>query len=217
MIICMLAGGPVHLLPDLLPYKNKADVWVGADRGVHHLLESGIVPDAAFGDFDSVTEGELENIQQKLENLKVYPSEKNESDLELAFQWAIRQKPEEIYILGATGGRLDHFFGNMQLLLKESILPLHNSISIYIADKQNTITVKTPGTYQIGRDPEKKYISFIPAASCIEGLTLQGFKYPLENRRVKRGSTLCVSNELISDIGHLSFSEGILLVIRSSD
>jgi thiamine pyrophosphokinase len=39
----------------------------------------------------------------------------------------------------------------------------------------------------------------------------------LKNRHISIGSTLCISNELISDYGTFSFSEGILIVIRSHD
>ena len=63
---------------------------------------------------------------------------------------------------------------------------------------------------------DKKYISFVPLTLKLRS-TLDGFKYPLKNRHISIGSTLCISNELISDNGTFSFSEGILLVIRSSD
>jgi thiamine pyrophosphokinase len=46
---------------------------------------------------------------------------------------------------------------------------------------------------------------------------LEGFKYPLKNRHIFFGSTLCISNELIYDFGTYSFTNGILLVIRSCD
>ena len=51
----------------------------------------------------------------------------------------------------------------------------------------------------------------------VENLTLLGFKYPLSNRHISFGSTLCISNELISEYGTYSFTSGILLTIRSKD
>ena len=64
---------------------------------------------------------------------------------------------------------------------------------------------------------DKKYISFVPVSLNINGLTLEGFKYPLKDCHISIGSTLCISNELIRDYGTFSFSEGILIVVRSSD
>ena len=41
--------------------------------------------------------------------------------MELALNWALDKMPEKIRIFGATGGRLDHMFGNIQLLIKANI------------------------------------------------------------------------------------------------
>jgi len=213
-----MAGGPSNLLPDLAVYKDReASIWVGVDRGVQILLEHGIIPAAAFGDFDSVTEDELALIQKKLDTITIYPSEKDETDLEIAFKWAVAQKPQEIWLLGATGGRIDHFLGNIQLFLREEILPLHNQISFYMADHKNLLTVRTPGTYSLKAMEDKKYISLVPVIGNADGISLFGFKYPLENSYLPLGSTRCISNELISENGNYSFTSGILLVIRSSD
>lgn len=217
MIICILAGGPHECLPDLEVYKEKDPLWVGVDRGVFTLLENGVAPTAAFGDFDSVTKTELNAIQEAMKELHLYPPEKNETDLEIAFNWAVAQAPDQLYILGATGGRLDHLLANIQLLKREEILNKLAFIEIFIVDKTNILTVKKPGNYEIKAMEGKKYVSFVPATEEVKGITLTGFKYPLENRHIKMGSTLCISNELISDYGTFSFSDGILMVIRSSD
>ena len=50
--------------------------------------------------------------------MKRFKPEKNETDMELALNWAVEQKPELIRIFGATGGRLDHLFANVQLMFK---------------------------------------------------------------------------------------------------
>ncbi|GAA3323449.1 hypothetical protein GCM10020331_047360 [Ectobacillus funiculus] len=44
-------------------YEDEQVVWAATDRGVYYLLKRGIVPAAAFGDYDSVTEEELEWMQ----------------------------------------------------------------------------------------------------------------------------------------------------------
>ncbi|RFU63324.1 thiamine diphosphokinase [Peribacillus glennii] len=217
MIICILAGGPPDCVPNLNIYKEMDASWIGVDRGVYTLLENGITPRAAFGDFDSVSETELEAIQNEMRDIHLYPSEKDETDLEIALNWAISQNPAKLYIFGATGGRLDHLLANVQMLLREDILDKKPASEIFIIDKTNILTVKRPGIHQLKGYSEKKYVSFVPATNEVKGITLKGFKYPLKNRDIKMGSTLCISNELISECGTFSFSEGILMVIRSSD
>ncbi|TKC18620.1 thiamine diphosphokinase [Robertmurraya kyonggiensis] len=215
MIINILAGGPEAQLPELNSFQENEVVWVGVDRGVFTLLSHGIEPQMAFGDFDSVNEEELQFIHTKVKSVRIYKSEKDEPDMELALTWAIEQKPERIRLFGATGGRLDHFLANVQLLLRPLIE--ESPILIEIIDHQNLLYAVRPGTHQIKKDEQKKYISFLPIQGAVENLTLAGFKYPLKDRHIPPTSTLCISNELIDDCGTFSFTEGILLVIRSKD
>lgn len=215
LIINILGGGPVDALPNLQPFDGKECVWLGVDRGVFTLISLGISPDYAFGDFDSVSQEEWELIEKKVENLHRYKPEKDETDMELALNWALTKEPTIIRMFGATGGRLDHFLGNVQMLLKAEQNQLTTHIEII--DCQNILYVKGPGRHQIERLPEKKYISFIPITLDVKGLTLEGFKYSLTNRHISLGSTLCISNELLSSSGTFSITEGILMVVRSSD
>lgn len=57
MHIHIVAGGPFEYIPPLDQEASQDDIlWVGVDRGTLFLLEHGIMPAKAFGDFDSVTE-----------------------------------------------------------------------------------------------------------------------------------------------------------------
>lgn len=213
--INILAGGPEELLPDLHAYADENDIWIGVDRGVYTLIKKNITPVIAFGDFDSVTNQELTIIEGHVKELKRYKPEKNETDMELALNWAVRQDAFLIRIFGATGGRLDHLLANVHLMVKPVVEKKH--INVELIDNQNILSLKGPGSYKIEKRADKKYISFVPLSLDVKGITLEGFKYPLKNRHISIGSTLCISNELVSDNGTFSFSEGILLVIRSND
>ncbi|PFG06760.1 thiamine diphosphokinase [Bacillus sp. es.034] len=215
MEINIVAGGPNRYIPELDKFWSDEVLWVGVDRGVYTLLEQGIEPSIAFGDFDSVNKEEWELIQEKVVEVNRYQPEKDETDLELALNWAIDQKPDEIFIFGATGGRLDHFMGNLQLLMTPKLLEAR--IKVEMIDVQNRLSLSQPGEHTVEKSPELQYISFVPVTENVEGITLTGFKYPLKNRNISRGSTLCISNELIQSSGTFSFSNGILMVIRSSD
>ncbi|MGE6631358.1 thiamine diphosphokinase [Bacillus sp. NPDC077027] len=214
MQINIVAGGPFEYIPPLQTEHTKSEVcWVGVDRGTLYLLENHIVPTEAFGDFDSVTEQELRDLQKQLPALHLFQAEKDQTDLELALDWAIKQKPTFIQIYGITGGRADHFLGNLQLLYKG----IKHQQPVFLIDKQNIIQMFSPGSYEIKNDPDKKYVSFLPFGTSVENLTLKGFKYPLKNCHIEPGSTLCISNELIHSSGTFSFHDGILIMIRSKD
>jgi len=211
MIIHIVGGGPRELLPDLCSYGGEDVCWVGVDRGTAVLLEAGFRPVRAFGDFDSLPAEDVAKLRQMIPHLDIWPAEKDKTDMEIALDWAVEQTARSIRLFGATGGRLDHLFGNVGLLLKYAGQPIE------IVDRQNVLTVHLPGTYKVMHDARYRYVSYIPISETVAELTLAGFKYPLTNCHISRGSTLCISNELIQSSGTFSFSEGILMMIRSSD
>ncbi|MBS4172472.1 thiamine diphosphokinase [Bacillus sp. FJAT-49736] len=213
-IVCIVAGGPSVYIPNLQEFKDPC-IWVGVDYGVFYLLENGINPDFAFGDFDSVSDSERSIIRNKVKNVMEYNPEKDETDLELALQWALQTTPTKILIFGATGGRADHYFANAFLLIREEFL--QSDCEIEIVDCQNKISTYTPGTYKIHQLNSFKYVSFLPLSTEVTNINLTGFKYPLSNKCIKQGTTLCISNELLEEIGTFSFSSGILMMIRSKD
>ncbi|MFK4424372.1 thiamine diphosphokinase [Bacillus mycoides] len=213
MIIHILAGGPAEYCADFSRYENEEVVWAAVDRGVYRLLKRGITPSVAFGDYDSVTDEELAWMRQQTNELHIVPREKDQTDLEIAISWALEQKPKLIRIFGATGGRLDHGLANIQMLLKG----LEVNIEMCIVDNKNEIMVKKFGMYIIEGNEHFPYVSFVPVTERVEGITLHGFKYPLTNKTIEWGSTLCISNELIEEKGNFSFTSGILMMIRSTD
>lgn len=207
--IHIVAGGPIENLPTLNK-KTNDEIWIAVDRGLEHLLHFQIEPNYVIGDFDSMSLATKNNIDQSL--MIQFPKEKDETDLELALIYAMSKRPNEIVIYGATGGRLDHELANLQLLS----ICLRDKINSYIVDKRNRITLKKPGSYVL-ESSSYKYVSFLSLYEHVKGLTLKGFKYDLENVLLKNGSSLCISNELISKRGTYSFSSGILIVVESRD
>jgi thiamine pyrophosphokinase len=214
MKIRIVAGGPEHLIPELISYETSSeDLWVGVDRGTFILLEKGIKPDYAFGDFDSVSAAEKEIILKSDIVLNQYQSEKDHTDMELALQWAMDKNPEEILLFGATGGRLDHEMINIQLLYRT----ISSNIEVKVIDIKNEISLKLPGNYTIEREGQYSYISFLAFQGEVKGITLEGFKYPLDKASLMLGSSLCISNELVNKSGTYSFDSGIILMVKSHD
>ena len=58
---------------------------------------------------------------------------------------------------------------------------------------------------------------YIPFSSEVNGLTLKDFYYPLENKTVQWGSTRCISNQLMKQEGTFSFTQGILIMIKTTE
>lgn len=209
----ILAGGPSAHLPNIKDIRFKNVSWIGVDRGTLTLLKNGIQPVRAFGDFDSINEQERAFIENAGTDLLVYPSEKDLTDLEIAIDWILSEKPDRCLILGATGGRLDHSLMNVQLLVKG----IKTQTELVLMDNQNIVTILPPGVYDVTKAQSHPYVSFIALSPKVSGISLIGFKYPLNDAELTWGSSLCISNELKSPHGTISFKEGIVISIQSRD
>lgn len=123
-------------LPKNILVKHEHEHWIGIDRGTLILLECGITPQFAVGDFDSISDAEKNFIQQQIE-INPYESEKDDTDLALGIEQAVKSGYQNIDIYGATGGRLDHFMGALQILEKPEYTQMN--IKIKIIDATNEI------------------------------------------------------------------------------
>ena len=62
-----------------------------------------------------------------------------------------------------------------------------------------------------------KFVSLIPYTNVVKGLTLTGFKYPLDRYDLKGFCSLGVSNEIIEDTAEIRVKSGIFVLIESRD
>ena len=148
--------------------------------------------------------------------------EKDYTDTDIAVKLAIRlfsgkeASPSEekvLHILGATGSRMDHVLANLQML--KNILDA--GIDGMIIDKNNQIQM-IRGTHHLNmKGIFGRYMSLIPATMDLSGITLQGFKYPLNRANTHFGESLCVSNELTAEEGRITIEEGTAWMILSRD
>ena len=108
---------------------------------------------------------------------------------------------------------MDHAIANIHIL-KDA---LEANIHCQILDRYNRIYLINK-SIQLEKDKVYgKYVSLIPLTSTVEGLTLTGFKYPLNNYILPIGTSLGISNEIVEEITHIEMKKGILIVIESKD
>ena len=194
----------------------KADCVVSVDGGLEATRALGLTPQAIVGDFDTVRKERLEEYRKNPEILwDVHRPEKDETDTELAINTAIKLGCTHITILGATGGRLDHELSNLHLLK----LCLDSKVEACLCDPQNRIYLLDRGKTFHKKSAYGKYISFIPLTEKVYGISLTGFKYPLNRKNISIGveAGLCVSNEIIGDEASIAFDKGILVCVESRD
>lgn len=188
MIVRIVAGAPTVFI-------DFSDGYVIAvDRGVKHCLDHEIKIDLAVGDFDSYDEKKVLVPKIKLNSIK------DETDMYVAIQEAIKLNPDKIFIYGGTNGRFDHYMANVNLL---------GLYDIELVDEVNRIFVKDR-SFNI---ESNNYVSFF-RFSGEPVITLKNFKYPLTNYKLLDKDNLCVSNEVVG-VGEVEVSNGSVLVIES--
>jgi thiamine pyrophosphokinase len=208
--IIIFTGG---LLGDwALEHITEDDTLIGADSGARFLVQHGLRPDIAIGDFDSVSDSDLAVIrEQSAKTIACDPIDKDFTDTEMAFRLALDLKPQEVILLGALGTRFDHSLANVHLLALADEL----GIRATIVDQHNRITLANRLTTVQNRGFAN--VSLLPLTSKVTGITLRGFQYPLEEATLTIGMSLGISNVLIEETGVLSYREGKLLIIQSRD
>lgn len=188
----------------------QPDRVIAADRGLLYAKKCSIVPDVILGDFDSCDSSVMEEFTT--EEKVLYPCEKDDTDTGLAMHRAVEMGADEILMLGATGTRLDHVMGNIGQL----IFAANHGIKAEIVDPCNRISVLPP-EYKIQKEAQfGKYISLIPIYEA-KGVTLKGFRYPLNDDTLVFHESWGISNELEDEEGWIYHKQGTLLLIESKD
>ena len=193
------------------------DCIVSVDGGLKYTKELGLIPTAIVGDFDTIQKEVLEEYRKIPSILwDVHKPEKNETDTELAIDTALKLGCENLVILGATGGRLDHEWSNVHLLKT----CLDRRVDACLLDQQNKVyLIEPPGREFKREEVFGTYISFIPLTEKVRGITLEGFKYPLNNKEISIGveAGRLISNEIMQENSRIRLTEGILICMESRD
>ena len=168
---------------------ERFDKVIAVDAGLERAAALGLTPDMIVGDFDTVKPEVLEKFRQ-MEHIvwDVHQPEKDETDTELALRKAQAIGSDEIAVLGATGGRIDHMLGNIHLLFP----CLQKGIHAWLIDPQNRIYL-IDGEHEFQRSSLwGKYISFLPLTEQVMGSPWRGSSTRCL-RRISRSEPACAS------------------------
>jgi thiamine pyrophosphokinase len=207
--VIIVAGG--ELYDGLIDEIRDGDIVIGVDRGAWWLISHSINPAVAIGDFDSVSAKERSVIKKKSGTFITHPKEKDATDLELAVEYAMGLAPSRVTLFGVVGSRMDHTMAGIALLQR---LESHNIIGV-IVDKFNKINI-VRHQQRIKSFHGLPYISFI-ALNDDATVTLTGLRYPLVQSVLAVGSSLGISNEIISSSASIRVHKGTVLMIQSAD
>ena len=216
VIVCAGAHRPaLNKLPEIIKRYSKS-IFVGVDRGAWELIQANYHLDLAIGDFDSISLEQMQMIKKQSNKCKIYQSDKDDTDTELAFCWIQEYYPSsDIYVLGGLGqgsNRLDHLIANLYMVYQPRFRTLLKQTQFI--EKDHKIAWLGSGEHILYPDSNyPEYLSII-AMTPIEGLTIEDAKYNLRPTELFFPRAF-ISNEFISmnQPVKLSLTKGIMMIM----
>jgi thiamine pyrophosphokinase len=199
---------------------NKSFTIICADGGIQNATQLSLKADYLIGDFDSIDRELLKEAVKdsaKTESINkaitdnteiIYDPDQSKTDTRLAVELALKLAAEEIYIIAATGGRMDHCLSNI-LELKF----INDKASVSLIDEYSAIKYSDKSIELNGETDET--LSIIPL-SDIKELSYHGLKYPLDKVNIPAGTSL-ICNKFSENQAKISFESGEILIIRAHE
>jgi thiamine pyrophosphokinase len=189
------------------------DAVVVADGGAQIATRLGLTPALIVGDFDSCDPASLAQVEwwrRAGAEVRTYRHEtKVETDTELAVLAALELRPARIYLLGATGGRIDHTLANVFLLTHPNL----RDTDVRIVEGKQEIFLARAGAWNPMTGSPGDTVTLLPVGCDVTNVELTGLLYPLEKETLPLGRGRGVSNEMVNNDAAVRFESGLLLVV----
>lgn len=201
---CVIIGGAkIGRYDRIAGYLRGDDYFVFCDSGLNHAEPLHIVPDLIVGDFDSCEQPDTDT------ETIVLPCEKDDTDTVFAVKEAVRRGFEDFLLIGVTGERFDHTFGNVSLLLYLDSL----GKAARIADDYSEMEIVSRQRAEI--DSAYRFFSLLNISGIAKGITISGAKYPLDEAEITSEYQYGISNEVLpGGTACVTVREGRLLLVK---
>lgn len=201
----IVANGDLNGNARLRELWQGADIRIAADGGAKNArLHLERPPDVLVGDFDSLDAETAAWLEQYSVEKYRYPPEKDNTDLELAVDFAQRRGAERVTIIGALGGRVDQMLANILLLTRTP--------DARITDGESEIWCATG--HAVVEGARGDVVSLIPLDERAEGIVTKDLQYPLRNEALARGSTRGISNVMLAARAEVDWAKGLMLIVH---
>ena len=189
-----------------------AQLIIAADGGAEWLDAQGITPHLVVGDLDSADPALVDRLAAAGVPIERHPIGKDASDLELGVEAARKGSADDIVVLGALGGALDHLLANVLLLCSaplagRSIRLVHGSTSARL--------LTGPAEAQLDGPPGAR-VSLLALGAAARGVTTRGLRWRLAADRLELGSSRGLANVVDALPAAVSLVAGQLLVVEDA-
>jgi thiamine pyrophosphokinase len=205
-VVVFAGGDPVD--DDLRRHFSPRARVIAADSGLHHAQALGVDVDIVVGDLDSVDPDRLARAVAAGATVERHPPDKDFTDLELALLVALRLGATDVLVVGAGGGRLDHFLANLLLLASDDFAALRVVALVGTARatvlRRETRLHGAPGSL----------LTLVPVGGPARGVRTKGLRFPLAHEDLPAGTSRGVSNEFVEPVATIDLDGGVLLAVQ---
>lgn len=188
---------------------RPTDYLIAADGGLRHVQAIGLQPHLVIGDLDSLSAEQVAALQKAGVHIERHPAEKDETDLELAIQYALRQGFKQMRVVAALGGRLDQTLANLALLE----MPGLEGVDIRLDDGREEILIIRDQAVVEGQPGDT--VSLLAMNECTKGIVTSGLKYALNHETLCPNRTRGISNEMTAERAEIRLLTGRLLCMHT--
>lgn len=184
-------------------------VMIAADGGLDHALAAGFEPSVLVGDLDSVSAAGLEWAERHAEVVR-HPTDKDDTDTELALAHAGGLAPERIVLLAGAGDRLDHAIAALGALGHPGLAAVA-CVDAWWGDDELRV-VHGPGRTRLAHAAGTTFSVLAMHGPC-RGVTLEGARWPLRDHDLAPMAGLGVSNQIARSPASVAVTSGVLTVV----
>ncbi len=202
----VLGGDPPT--PHDLKLLDACEKVVACDGGAHGLLKAERPPDIIVGDLDSLTPDDFKWADALDIPVERHPTQKDETDGELALERALQMGATRIMILGGHGGRMAMFLGNLKLLRSCH----ERGIDAVMIGHGESIRFLSPGGELNLAGRTNSTLNILP----IEGdavISVAGTKWEAVETKLGHLTGRGLSNQIMQDGARVRCHEGMIVVI----
>ncbi|MCY3967079.1 MAG: thiamine diphosphokinase [bacterium] len=208
-IVVVVAGGdaPTHTEINALP---TGALVVAADSGLDHaysigLKSAGLEIAVVVGDMDSVSAESLAVAKAQGIRIERHPTDKDQTDLELALEVACGLG-NKIILLGGGGGRADHHLGNLAVLTS----PKWKAVEVEAwLDNARVVVVRGQRVLDVNAGG----IVSLLATGGPARVSSNGLAWPLNDEMLEPYGSRGISNRASKDGPCITVHEGVVLAV----
>lgn len=161
-----------------------------------------------IGDMDSLSAEALASWERRGVKIVRYPANKDFTDTQLALDYALSCRPGAVEIWGALGGRIDHTLANIYLLQRAR----EAGVQACLIDEFTEVSLAEKETKIAGA--AGCLVSIIALSPVVEGISLEGFQYPLDGENLSFAESRGISNIITAPMATIRVNRGSLLIVR---